>query len=178
MCPMPLEPLTISGVAVDGMRLMAASAAHPIVHVNAALNLAATVLLVTGYVLIRRGRERAHKRVMLAAFAVSTAFLAGYLWYHSHAGHVKFTHPGTVQYVYWSILASHIVLAALVPFLSLATIYTGYRAFGGGAPEVAIVNRRRHRRWAWWTLPIWLYVSVTGVVVYVMLYHLYPPALP
>lgn len=165
-------------MGMGGLWLLAASAPHPLVHVNAALNLTATVLLVVGYLLIRRGRERAHKRVMLAAFGVSVAFLVSYVWYHSSAGHVEFTQTGVVRYVYWSILASHIVLAALVPFLAVATIYTGYKAFGGGEPEGAVHYRRRHRRWAWWTLPIWLYVSVTGVVVYAMLYHLYPPTLP
>ena len=170
--------MSVAGIGMGTLSLLAASAAHPIVHVNAALNLTATVLLLVGYVLIRRGHELAHKRVMLSAFGVSAAFLVCYVWYHSGAGHVKFTHPGTVRYVYWSILASHIVLAAMVPFLALATIYTGYKAFGGGEPETALRYRRRHRRWAGWTLPIWLYVSITGVVVYVMLYHLYPPTLP
>lgn len=175
---MPPEPMSIYGIGTGGLWLFAASAPHPLVHVNAALNVTATVLLVVGYLLIRRGRELAHKRVMLAAFAVSAAFLYCYLWYHANVGSVKFTHSGPIRTVYLSILASHIVLAAAVPFLALVTIYTGYKAFGGGDLEAAVRYRRRHRRWARWTLPIWLYVSVTGVVVYVMLYHLYPPMLP
>jgi uncharacterized membrane protein YozB (DUF420 family) len=156
--------------------VLLAAAPHPLVHVNAGLNLSATILLLAGFVLIRQRREVAHKRVMLAALGVSMVLLACYLWYHRHAGHVEFTHPGPVKYVYWSILASHIVLAAAVPFLALATIYTGYKAFGSGPVEESARFRRRHRRWAWWTFPIWLYVSITGVVVYLMLYHLYPPA--
>lgn len=158
----------------DGL-LLAASGPHALVHVNAALNLTATILLLGGYALIRAGREQAHKRVMLAAFAVSTAFLVCYLWYHANVGSVKFTHTGPVRAVYLSILGSHIVLAATVPFLALITIYTGYKAFGGGPAEDTRRYRRRHRRWAWWTFPIWLYVSITGVIIYVMLYHLYPP---
>jgi uncharacterized membrane protein YozB (DUF420 family) len=134
------------------------------------------VLLIVGLVLIKRGREPAHKRVMLAAFGVSTLFLACYVWYHLNAGSMKFTHTGPIRTLYLSILASHIVLAALVPFLAIATIYFGYQAYGERDAEAALGYRRRHRRWARWTFPIWLYVSITGVVVYLMLYHLYPPA--
>jgi putative membrane protein len=149
-------------------------AAHPLVHINASLNAAATVLLVVGFVLIKQGRVAAHKRTMLAAFGVSAAFLACYLWYHYQVGSVKFTHPGIVRYVYLIILASHVVLAFFVPFLATWTIYLGLRATG--PMEAAAGARERHRRWARWTFPIWLYVSVTGVVVYGMLYHLWPPA--
>jgi uncharacterized membrane protein YozB (DUF420 family) len=148
-------------------------AAHPLVHVNAALNLTATVLLVIGFLLIRSGREAAHKRAMLAAFFVSSAFLACYLWYHAQVGSVKFTATGAVRTVYLSMLASHIILAATVPFLAVLTIRSGYRSIGESPDQAAL--RRRHRRLAWWTFPIWLYVSITGVAVYVMLYHLYPP---
>ena len=155
-------------------------AAHPTVHVNAALNTLATVLLVSGYLLIRQRREVAHKRVMLAAFAVSCAFLACYLWYHYQVGSVRFAHSGTIRYVYLTILATHVVLAMAVPFLAVGTIYLGYRAVGCCTPaddaDGAIARYRRwHRRLARWTLPIWLYVSVTGVIVYLMLYHLWPP---
>src|SRR3989304_981998 len=93
------------------------AAAHPLVHVNAALNATATILLILGYVLIKRRREIAHKRVMLTAFAVSVAFLACYLWYHSLEGHVEFTHPGAVRFAYYAILFSPIPLAFSVPFL-------------------------------------------------------------
>src|SRR5262245_55877998 len=132
--------------------------------INAALNAAATVLLVSGLLLIKRGREVAHKRAMLAAFVVSMMFLACYLAYHVQAGHVKFGGPQPVRSIYLAILGSHVLLAASVPFLAGATLYLGLRD-----------RRRGHRRLAVWTFPIWLYVSVTGVIIYVMLYHLYAP---
>jgi len=133
--------------------------------VNAALNALATVLLVAGYALIKGRRETAHKNTMLAAFGVSVAFLASYLTYHLTPGNAmkKFGGPPPVSYVYYAILISHIFLAAAVPFLALATIYLGFRD-----------RRIAHRRLARWTFPIWLYVSITGVAIYVMLYHLYP----
>jgi putative membrane protein len=132
--------------------------------VNAALNATATVLLVAGYVLIKRRNERAHKVAMLAAFGVSVAFLVCYLVYHFHAGSVRFQGPSAIRTVYLAILISHIILAATVPFLAGASIYFGLRD-----------NRRAHLRVSRWTFPIWLYVSVTGVVIYWMLYHAYPP---
>jgi uncharacterized membrane protein YozB (DUF420 family) len=129
--------------------------------VNAALNALATVLLVTGYVLIRRRRERAHRKAMLAAFGVSVLFLVCYVVYHAQAGSRRFEHTGPVRPVYYTILLTHVVLAAAVPVLAGVTIYLGYRD-----------RRAAHRRVARWTFPIWLYVSVTGVVIYAMLYHL------
>jgi putative membrane protein len=159
------------------------AAAHPLVHVNATLNAVAAVLLVVGLVMIKQGRVLAHKRVMLTAFGVSVVFLVCYLWYHYLAGSVKFTHPGAIRYVYYFILLTHVLLAATVPVLAIWTIYLGLRAtgsFGRGDTHVTgedlAVYRAKHRRLARWTYPIWLYVSVTGVVVYVMLYHLWPPA--
>jgi putative membrane protein len=158
-------------------------AAHPIVHVNAALNSLATVLLLAGLYLIKHGRVEAHKRAMLTAFAVSIVFLACYLWYHfALVGHVKFAHPGPIRYVYYAILLSHVMLAITVPFFATWQIYLGFRAVGcctpkGDQPDdpaIAAAYRDKHRRWARVTFPIWLYVSVTGVVVYVMLYHLWP----
>ena len=159
-------------------------AAHPIVHVNASLNTIATVLLVIGLFLIKNGRVEAHKRVMLSAFGVSAAFLACYVWYHLQVGSVRFTHPGAVRYVYLSILATHVVLAISVPFLAIRQIYLGFRALGCCSPPGseaeqradAATYREKHIRLARWTFPIWLYVSITGVIVYVMLYHLWPPA--
>jgi uncharacterized membrane protein YozB (DUF420 family) len=127
---------------------------------NAVLNASATVLLVVGYSFIKQGREQAHKRAMLAAFVVSILFLISYLTYHYQALHVKFTGPATVRYVYYAILIPHVILAAAVPFLAVTTIYLGLTD-----------QRPRHRRLARWTFPIWLFVSVTGVIVYVMLYH-------
>jgi putative membrane protein len=158
-------------------------AAHPIVHVNASLNTVATVLLLFGFWLIKNGRVEAHKRTMLAAFAVSAAFLACYVWYHIQVQHVVFTHTGPVRYVYYTILASHVVLAIPVPFLAIWQIYLGFRALGCCGPgaqqaeqlAVAARYREKHIRWARWTFPIWMYVSLTGVMVYVMLYHLWPP---
>jgi putative membrane protein len=158
-------------------------AAHPIVHVNASLNSLATVLLLVGLYLIKRGRVEAHKRTMLTAFAVSVAFLACYVWYHLQVGRVEFTHPGPVRYVYYAILLSHVLLAVTVPFLAVRQIYLGFRALGCCSPEVhqaeqlsvAAAYREKHRRLARVTFPVWLYVSVTGVAVYVMLYHLWPP---
>jgi len=132
--------------------------------VNAALNATATVLLVAGYMLIRRRRELAHKRVMLMAFSVSVLFLASYLTYHiGHGAATPFTGQGLIRPVYFTILISHIILAAAVPVLAMVTIVLGLRD-----------RRLAHLRWARWTFPIWLYVSVTGVVIYMLLYHLYP----
>ncbi len=128
---------------------------------NAALNAAAAALLITGFVLIRRGRKRAHMRVMLAAFAVSCLFLISYLIYHFQVGSVRFQKTGPIRTVYLSILFTHTVLAAAVPPLAVVTLTRGLRGRFG-----------RHRRIARWTLPIWLYVSVTGVIVYLMLYRL------
>lgn len=138
-------------------------------HINALLNALAAVLLVLGLALIKRRREVAHKWTMLACFAVSIVFLGCYLTYHqllhqTTGSHGKrFEHPDPlVSRTYYAILISHVVLAAIVPFLALATIYTGLRD-----------NRARHLRLAKWTFPIWLYVSVTGVIVYLMLYQLF-----
>ena len=129
--------------------------------VNAALNLTAAVLLVWGYTLIRRKRVETHRKVMLSAFVASCLFLAGYLTYHYEAGVVRYQKAGAIRAIYLSILASHTILAAAVPVLAIITLSRG-------------LARRvdKHRRIARWTLPIWLYVSVTGVVVYVMLYRI------
>ena len=141
--------------------------------VNASLNALATVLLVVGYVLIKQRRETAHKRTMLAAFAVSVLFLASYLTYHYHIHYLhtqtvtKFRGPPPVSYVYYVILITHIILAAAVPVLAGLTIWWGYTD-----------QRVRHVRLARWTFPIWLYVSITGVIIYLMLYQLYPAASP
>ena len=134
---------------------------HDLPAVNATLNATAAVLLATGYLLIRSGRREAHRKVMLTAFGVSIAFLICYLVYHAQVGSVRFQKTGFIRPVYFTVLISHTVLAATVPFLA---IFTLRRALKGQFP--------RHRRLARWTLPIWLYVSVTGVVVYWMLYWL------
>jgi uncharacterized membrane protein YozB (DUF420 family) len=127
----------------------------------ASLNAAAAVLLVLGWVLIKTGRREAHRWVMVSAFLCSTAFLAVYLWFHAHAGVVRFTKTGPVRTFYFVLLTTHTVLAALVPFLALRTLYLAWKE-----------RFDAHRRIARWTLPVWLYVSVTGVVVYWMLYRL------
>ena len=129
--------------------------------IDAALNATSAALLVWGYTLIRRKRIEAHRRAMTAAFVTSCLFLAGYLTYHYQVGTVRFQRTGAVRAVYLSILGTHTVLAALVPVLAIMTLSRGLSA-----------RYDKHRRIARWTLPIWLYVSVTGVVVYWMLYRL------
>lgn len=129
---------------------------------NASLNGLAGVLLIVGYALIRQRRVEWHRRVMLAAFGVSTLFLLSYLYYHFQIGGTKrFPGTGTIRTVYLGILITHTVLASAVPFLALASLWRGL----GGQYDL-------HRKVARWTLPIWLYVSVTGVVVYWMLYRM------
>ena len=128
--------------------------------INAFLNLAAAILLIWGYTLIRRKQVQTHRRVMVAAFAVSSAFLVCYLIYHYQVGSVRYQKTGALKAIYLSILATHTVLAAAVPPLAIITLNRGLGA-----------RFDKHRRIARWTLPIWLYVSVTGVVVYLMLYR-------
>lgn len=134
---------------------------HP--TLNAALNATSALLLVVAYRAIRRRDVERHRRWMLAASATSALFLASYLVYHAQVGSVRFLGTGAGRTVYFAVLLSHTVLAVVVLPLVLRTLFLG-------------LKRRddRHRRLAKWTFPIWLYVSVTGVVVYVMLYHLYP----
>jgi uncharacterized membrane protein YozB (DUF420 family) len=138
---------------------------HDLPTVNAFLNATAAILLVWGYTLIRRKKIAEHRRVMISAFAVSCIFLVCYLIYHYNVGSVKFPRPGWVRTVYLTILATHTVLAATVPFLAVITLNRALRG-----------RFDKHRKIARWTFPIWLYVSVTGVIVYLMLYHLYPLA--
>jgi len=136
--------------------------------VNATLNGIAAVLLVVGYLLIRRGRIAQHRAVMLTAFCTSVLFLTSYLVYHAylkyytHSGSKPFPGQGPIRLVYFGILLTHSVLAATVPFLAIITLSRGLSA-----------RYDRHRAIARWTLPIWLYVSITGVIVYFMLYRLY-----
>lgn len=133
--------------------------------VNATLNAIATVLLIIGFVHIRNGRREAHRRAMLAAFGTSILFLISYVTYHSLRGgmNTPFGGEGTIRTIYFVILVTHIVLAAIVPVLAIITLRRGLAA-----------RFDPHRRIARWTLPIWLYVSVTGVIVYFMLYQWYP----
>jgi putative membrane protein len=130
--------------------------------VNALLNGTAGVLLAIGWTCIRRGRIDAHRRCMLAAFTASCLFLVSYVVYHAQAGSRPFTGQGVARSVYFAILITHVVLAAAIVPLALVTLR---RALGG--------DYVRHRRIARWTFPLWMYVSITGVVIYLMLYHWY-----
>ena len=133
---------------------------HDLPAVNATLNALSGVLLLAGYLLIRARRIELHRRCMLAAFATSSLFLVCYLVYHYEVGSVPFTRQGIVRPIYFSILITHVILAAAVPPLALVTLSRGLQA-----------RYAKHRAIARWTLPIWLYVSVTGVLVYVLLYQ-------
>ena len=128
---------------------------------NATLNATSAVLLTIGWILIRRGRWRQHRAFMIAAFSTSALFLISYLTYHAHAGSKHFTGQGTIRVVYFSILLTHTVLAVTIVPLALITLSRGLSS-----------RFDRHRAIARWTLPLWMYVSVTGVVVYLMLYQL------
>lgn len=130
--------------------------------VNACLNTTTTLLLVAGLVLIKRGKKDVHKAVMLSACATSTLFLISYLYYHYHHGSTKFMGQGPIRPVYFFILITHTVLAAVIVPLILKTLF---HAFRGEFPKHAGIARL--------TLPLWLYVSVTGVVVYWMLYQIH-----
>ena len=136
---------------------------QPTLH--AVLNASAMTLLIFGYFQIRRGRRELHRRAMLAAFACSTAFLVSYLHYHANVGSVRFQGTGAIRAFYLGVLLTHTVLAAAVPFLAATTLYRAWRAEKGAG------DFSSHRRLARWTLPIWIYVSLTGVVIYLMLYH-------
>lgn len=128
---------------------------------NALLNGTSAALLASGYALIRRGRVRAHRRAMLAALGCSALFLTSYLVYHAQVGSVRFRGQGTVRIAYFTILLTHTVLAvAIVPLVALTVVPALQRRF------------ERHRRLARITLPLWAYVSVTGVVIYWMLYRM------
>jgi len=129
--------------------------------VNATLNSIATVFLFVGWIFIRRGEIGRHRACMISAFATSALFLISYVVYHANVGSVPFQGQGAVRVVYFTILITHIILAALILPLALMTLSRA-------------LSRRfdRHRAIARWTLPIWLYVSVTGVVIYLMLYQL------
>jgi putative membrane protein len=129
--------------------------------VNATLNALSALLLLTGYVFIRRGEWQRHRMAMLAAFGTSILFLVSYVTYHAHVGSKHFPHHGIIRTVYFTILLTHTVLAVVIVPLALVTLSRGLSA-----------RYDRHRAIARWTLPIWLYVSVTGVVVYLMLYQM------
>ncbi len=128
---------------------------------NAALNLLSAILLGSGYVFIRRKNIRSHKACMIAALLTSTVFLISYLIYHYNVGNVRFTKQGWVRPVYFFILITHVTLAVVILPLVLRTAYLAFRS-----------RFNQHVRIARWTFPLWMYVSVTGVIVYLMLYQL------
>ena len=133
---------------------------HDLPAVNATLNAISGVLLVIGYLLIRARRIELHRRFMIGAFVASSLFLVSYVVYHAQVGSVRFTRQGFVRPLYFTILITHVSLAATVLPLAILTLSRGLQA-----------KYTRHRAIARWTLPIWLYVSVTGVLVYVLLYQ-------
>ena len=133
---------------------------HDLPAVNASLNAISGVLLFAGYLFIRARRIDQHRRCMIAAFIASSLFLICYIVYHAQVGSVRFTRQGFVRPLYFSILITHVTLAAAVPPLAIMTLSRGLQA-----------RYPKHRAIARWTLPIWLYVSVTGVLVYVLLYQ-------
>jgi uncharacterized membrane protein YozB (DUF420 family) len=133
---------------------------HSLPAVNATLNAISGVLLIVGYLLMRARRIEQHRRVMMAAFATSSLFLICYLVYHANVGSVRFARQGFVRPLYFTILITHVTLAATVLPLAIVTLSRGLKA-----------RYPQHRRIARWTFPIWLYVSVTGVLVYVLLYR-------
>jgi uncharacterized membrane protein YozB (DUF420 family) len=134
--------------------------AHDLPALNAALNATSAILLACGYAMIRTRRIAAHRALMIAAFVTSILFLVSYVVYHAQAGSKPFTGQGPIRAVYFAILISHIVLAAAIVPMALMTLVRALRA-----------RYALHRRVARYTLPLWLYVSVTGVVIYVMLYR-------
>jgi len=136
---------------------------HDLPALNAVLNAMAATLLVTGHALIRRGLVSRHRACMIGALAVSALFLVSYVVYHAEVGSVRFTEAGWPRLLYFAILATHVPLAAMVVPLALLTLRRAWRG-----------EFDRHVRIARWTYPIWLYVSVSGVMVYLMLYHLWP----
>ena len=132
-------------------------------HINALLNSTSFVLLLAGFRFIRRGRIQAHKTCQLSALGTSTLFLISYLTYHYYHGATRFPGQGIVRYLYLTILMTHTILAVVIVPLILITVFRAARG-----------DFIKHRRIARWTLPLWLYVSVTGVIVYLMLYHFFP----
>lgn len=132
-------------------------------HLNAFLNSTCTILLLTGYSFIKRRRITAHRNCQIAAVVTSVLFLISYLTYHYYHGDTRFTGQGLVRPFYFTILITHVVLAIIILPLVIITLIRALRG-----------DFIRHRRIARWTFPLWLYVSITGVIVYVMLYHLYP----
>jgi putative membrane protein len=137
---------------------------HSLAPLNAILNGCATALLLAGYIFIKLKWVRAHRACMISTFVVSTIFLSSYLLYHYEVGNVRFSGHGWARTLYFAILIPHIILAGVIVPLALVTMWFALRG-----------NFHRHRRVARWTWPLWMYVSVTGVIVYLMLYKIYTP---
>jgi len=135
-------------------------------HLNAFLNTTSALFLIAGYRFIRAGFIRPHRNCQIAALVTSTCFLISYLTYHYYHGDTRFLGQGIVRPFYFAILITHVILAIVIVPLVLITVYRAARG-----------DFIRHRRIARWTLPLWLYVSITGVIVYLMLYRIYPSQL-
>jgi uncharacterized membrane protein YozB (DUF420 family) len=131
--------------------------------INALLNSTSALLLITGHRFIKKGNKHAHKKCMLATFTVSILFLISYLTYHSFHGTTRFVGEGWIRHVYFTILTSHTILATVIVPMAIMTLRRGLKE-----------NIEKHRQIARWTYPIWLYVSISGVIIYLMLYHLFP----
>lgn len=132
-------------------------------HLNATFNSISFLFLIAGYSFIRKGQVRWHRNCQLTALSASVLFLISYVTYHYHHGDTRFLGQGLVRPIYFAILISHVILAMVIVPLVVITVFRAARS-----------DFMRHRRIARWTLPLWLYVSVTGVIVYLMLYHIYP----
>jgi uncharacterized membrane protein YozB (DUF420 family) len=143
-------------------------------HVNAALNAISTVLLIIGFVLIKTGQRAPHRAAMLAATAVSALFLVSYLVYHFTAPIFVFPGTGWTRPAYFALLISHVVLATLATLLVLMTLWRALRAWRETGDLLAPEAFAAHRKIARLTWPVWIYVTVTGVLIYVILYHVYP----
>lgn len=134
-------------------------------HFQATLNAVATLLLTAGYYFIRTRNLIAHRNCMITALGISAVFMISYLTYHASVGYMPFTGQGMIRPVYFTMLASHVILAAvIVPLVLITVIYAATGKFD------------KHPRIARWTLPIWLYVSVSGVLIYVLGFHIYTPS--
>ncbi len=132
-------------------------------HFQALLNTAATLLLASGYYFIRGAKPDLHRNCMATALVISSVFMVSYLTYHAHVGYMPFAGQGIIRPFYFTLLASHVILAAVIVPLVLTTVYFAIKA-----------DFNRHPRLARWTLPLWLYVSVSGVVIYLLGFHVYP----
>jgi len=133
-------------------------------HLQAALNLTTVCLVGLAYSHIRREERTMHRKYMISALIVSGLFLVSYLTYHSQVGNVKFAGEGGIRPIYFTILATHIILAAAIVPMVAVTVFHALRA-----------SFKRHRRWARWTLPTWIYVCISGIIIYLLAFHIYPP---